>query len=346
MSRSQTKKQSKVGALWRRLLQRRKAFMQRRPHRSFVRTRRRDYARDLVLPGYISFTAEVARKLWRERRIFFWVALIFAVLSAALVGIGSQEVYTQLSDFVKTGKESVFNGVWGEVTKSSLLLISAVTGSLQAAPTATQQVYNVLLLLLAWLTTVWLWRALLTGARPRFRDGLYNAGAPIIPTMLVGLVAVLQLIPVSLAVIGYSAASGSEILSNGVEAMVFWSVAALLGLLSAYWLTSTALAMVIITLPGMYPMKAIRAAGDLVTGRRVRILLRLAWLALVIVVVWGVVMVPLMMFEGWLASKVAFISQWPIIPIILLCMSSVTVVWSASYVYLLYRKLVNDNAAN
>ena len=327
-------------------MKRRKAFMEKRPHRSFVRTRRRDYKRELHLPGYVSFTVEVARSLWREKKIFVWVVITFAIFSAALVGIGSQEVYAQLSNFIKTGEESVLNGLWGEVTKSSILIFSAVTGSLQEAPTVLQQVYNALLLLFTWLTAVWLWRAIRTGARPRFRDGLYNAGAPIIPTILVGLVAILQLVPASLAVIGYGAASGSEILSNGVEAMVFWSVAALLVLLSAYWLTSTALALVVITLPGMYPVKALRAAGDLVTGRRVRVLLRIAWLGLTVVLAWAVVMIPFVMLEGWLSSKFVIMTQLPIIPVLLLCFSSATVVWVASYIYLLYRKLVNDNATN
>ena len=98
-------------------------------------------------------------------------------------------------------------------------------------------------------------------------------------------------------------------------------------------------------MPGMYPMQAIKTAGDLVIGRRVRLLLRIIWLFFILAVVWFVIMVPIILFDTWLKGVQPAIEWLPIIPVALLIMSTLTMMWSASYVYLLYRKVVDDDAA-
>jgi hypothetical protein len=192
---------------------------------------------------------------------------------------------------------------------------------------------------------VWLLRALLAGQKPRLRDGLYNAGAPIVPTLLVTLVLVVQLLPLAVVSIGYSAATASGLLSGGIEAMLFWTAALLLTVLSLYWATSTFMALIVVTLPGMYPLQALKSAGDLVVGRRVRILWRLLWILLLIAVIWSVIMIPTIIGDAWLKSVVPALAGVPLVPIILLLLGSVTIVVLAAYVYLLYRKVVEDDAA-
>ena len=57
-----------------------RAFMARRPHRSFRMTRRRDYVRPFELPGNISFTHEVTKTLWKNKNIFLEFVTIDMVL--------------------------------------------------------------------------------------------------------------------------------------------------------------------------------------------------------------------------------------------------------------------------
>ncbi len=320
-------------------------FLTRRPHRSFRRTRRRDYSRSLALPGYWAFTNEVRRTIWEARRLLVWVVIVYAASSALLVGLASQETYTTLSDTLRDTSGNIFKGSWGEVGKASLLFMSTVTGSLTTTPTEAQQIYAGLIVLLIWLTTVWLLRAVKAGQRPRFRDGLYNAGAPIVPTTIISLVLIIQLIPAALAVIAFSAATSSGFLQGGVEGMLFVVVASLLIVLSIYWVTSTLIALTVVTLPGMYPMQALKTAGDLVIGRRLRILYRWLWLAVLVVIAWIFVMVPIILFDTWLKSVVPAIQWLPVVPAVLLIMSSFTVLIIAAYVYLLYRRVVEDDTA-
>ena len=84
----------------------RKKYLARRPHRSFRRTRRRDYSRSLKLPGYWAFTLYVRRTLQSDTRLFLLLALVYAVLTAVMVGVASQDTYTTLTDTLRqTGSD-------------------------------------------------------------------------------------------------------------------------------------------------------------------------------------------------------------------------------------------------
>jgi hypothetical protein len=285
--------------------------------------------------------------LWQNRKVFSFVLLAYVVLTVTLISFASEDTYMQLRDTLSSTGAGAFGGFWGEINKAGLLLAAGATGALNNAQIGSQaqsQIYAVLIGLLTWLTTVWLLRAILAGRKPKMRDGLYNAGAPIVPTFLVASIIIVQLIPVALAFFAYNAAVVSGLLEGGVEAMLFWALAGLLVVLSLYWITSTLIALVVVTLPGMYPLQALRTAGDLVVGRRVRILLRLLWMALTIVVSWAVVAIPIILFDGWIKSAWEGIWWLPLVPITLLVMGAATVLWVASYIYLLYRGIVDDDA--
>ena len=320
------------------------SFLNRRPHRSFRRTRRRDYARSLELPGYISFTKYVTKTIWTHRKTFALLALLSAIITWLMVGIASQDNYTTLRDTLNATSGSLFSGGLGEIGKAGLLFISSATGGISQNLTEVQQVYAGLITLLTWMTSIWLLRNLLAGHKVKVRDGLYNAGSPIISTFIVALVFIIQLLPLALALIGYSAASATGLLSGGVEAMLFWIAAGLLSVLSLYWTTSTFFALVIVTLPGMYPFKALKTAGDIVIGRRLRILLRLLWMIVVTALVWAIIMIPIIILDAWFKGMWAAIAWVPTVPFVLLVITSVTIVWISSYVYLLYRKVVADDA--
>ena len=320
-------------------------LLSRRPHRSFKRTLRRDYVRALKLPGYWAFTNYVRHTLWQNKKSFLWIMFLYAVITALLLGLASQDTYTQLADFLRQTGGNVFKGNWGSLGQASLLVTSGALGQFNTSLTEAQQIYAVILVFLTWLTTVWLLRALTAGRKPKLRDALYNAGAPIISTLLVGLLLVAQLIPVAFAVIAFGVLIPYGLLDGGAEAMLFWVSAGLLTLLSLYWITSTLIALVVVTLPGMYPMQAIRAAGDLVVGRRIRIMLRMLWLIFIVVVGWLAVMVPIILLDAWIKGIFKAIQWVPLVPIGLLFMGTVTVVWVASYIYLFYRKVVDDDAA-
>lgn len=328
------------------VLQRRNNFIKRRPHRSFILTRRRDYKRQLEMPGYFAFTIEASRLIWTKKWLFLRLILVFIVLVVIFGLMGRQDIYDQLYNTLdETAPESVFGGTFGGISKAGVILLTSVTSGLTPKMDSGQIIIASLLGLYIWLTTVWLLRKIVAGKRVVLRDGLYNAGSPILPTMLTLLILLIQIVPGALAALVAGAAWQSGLIEGGAFSMLTSVALALIIVLSLYWMVSTFLALVVVTLPGMYPLRAIAIAGDLVIGRRLRLMYRIIWMFLVIVSWWIVIMIPVILFDGWIKSIFSQISWMPTVPIFMLIMSIITIVWVCVYIYLLYRKVVDDGTA-
>ena len=300
--------------------------------------------RPLVMPGYFTFTAEVWRVLWEFKSTFWRLVLVYAVLSGLFVGLASQAVYAQLSELIRETGGEILSGNIAKVGEASELMLAGLTGGLNPEIGEAQQFFGGMLVILIWLTTVWLLRALLAGHSPRLRDGFYNSGAPLVPTFMLSFLFIIQLIPAAIAAIAIAVAMPAGIISGGIVMALFWIIALLLILLSLYWITSTFIALIIVTLPGMYPMKALNTARELVAGRRLRIILRMLWMAVLSTCFWVVVMVPIILLDAWVKGWWQAIEWLPVVPVALLLMGSVTLIWIASYSYLLYRKVVDDGS--
>lgn len=308
------------------------AYLTRRPHRSFRRTLRRDYVRSFALPGYMGLTRDTALLIGRNWKLFGSFFIVYSIVSAIILGVVNQTNYSTISNALKSADPDVW-------VRSLAIFGTAITGGLNPASTANGQILGSLLVVLAWLIMVWLLRHRSNGTAVTLREGMYGAGAPLVSTTLVTAVGLLQCLPLVVVAIGYSAALSTGLLNQGIEAMLFYGAAALLTLLSLYWLTSTFIALIVVTLPGMYPMAALRAAGDLVVGRRLRLILRLLWLTLVVLVLWAVILLPIILLDNWLN-----IGWLPLVPVCVLALGTGTLIVVSTYIYVLYRKLVDDEA--
>ena len=322
---------------------RHQGFLSRRPHRSFKRTYRRDYVRSLKLPGYVAFTRMVWRMLRRHAKTYGLLTVLYTVVVVALGGITSQEAFSEINSLIKESGADLFGDGIGKVGEAGLLALSAFAGG-PGNLTPEQQIYLGISLLFVWLTTVWLLREHMLNRRPRLRDGLYNAGAPIISTFLIVLILLIQLLPIGIVALVYAGLTSVGILTGGFGSMLFWVFVILVSALVMYWVTSTLIALVIVTLPGMYPMRAMAAASDIVVGRRLRILYRLLWGIVNVAVLWAVIIIPVILLDTALKSWWPAIEGAPIVPYAAAFLSSLSTVWFATYVYMLYRKVVEDDA--
>ena len=269
--------------------------------------------------------------------------ILYALIIIFLGIITSQSTYDSIGKLVSESLGKIFDGGVGQLLNAGMLTFSSLaidTTSLRAE----QGVMLALLVLMTWLTAVWLLREILLGLKPKLRDGLYNATAPLISTSVVLLILLIQLSPVGIMALAYSALVSVHILTEGFGMMLFGLLAASVLTLVLYWVTSTIIALVVVALPGMYPMRAIQAASDLVVGRRLRIMLRIVWAFVYSSVVWCVVMVSLVLLERGLSSKLKWLESVPIVPFAGAFMMALLFVWLAAYIYLLYRKVVADDA--
>lgn len=321
-----------------------KNFLKRRPHRSFRVSKRRDYKKKVTIPGYFSLTSSTHQIIWKNKKLFGSLLLVYAVLTFIFIGIASQDLFNTLSDLLKDTGSKVSGGDFGSLGQAALLALTTVAGGATQNLTELQQVMAIFFGVYVWLTTVWILRNKLSGNKFKLRDAIYNSGGPFVPTLLISLLLIIQLVPFSLAVVIFSAAQLTGIAAGGVESMLLWAGTGLLITLSLYWLSATFFAMIIATLPGAYPWQAYKTASDIVTGRRLTLLYRIFWLALLIVIVWILIVLPAVIFNTWLGDIWPFFRNIPFIPILILIMSTATLIWSATYIYLLYRKIVDDAA--
>ncbi|MBQ6396487.1 hypothetical protein IJH89_02795, partial [Candidatus Saccharibacteria bacterium] len=286
-----------------------------RLHRSFRRSYREDYLRKLEVPGLLYHAMDSFRIIFKNWKLFLPLILIAVFFYATAVGVMSEETYVKFQDVLEeTGTKVNYSNV-SNFVKSGLLLVSTVTtGGLNSGLSDVEVVFAVLAFLIIWLVTIYLLRFRLAEKKVRLRDAFYNALTPFLSTLVVFFVGFLQAFPIFIVIFTYSMAVQTDFLSTPFYALVFFIFAASLLLLSAYLLSSTLMALVATSAPGLYPLAALRSANDLVAGRRTRFVIRLIYLALVVGLYWVIIMLPLIALDLFLKSHLSWLTGVPFIP--------------------------------
>ncbi|MBR5647819.1 hypothetical protein IKW73_02705 [Candidatus Saccharibacteria bacterium] len=312
-----------------------------RLHKSFRRSYREDYRRELEVPGIMYHIFATFKMIFKNWKLFLPLLVLSVVLAILFVGLMSESSYREFQDILDQNVKDMGMGDVGNFAKSGLLLISTITtGGLSGESSESATVFAVIIFLILWLTTIFLVRHLLAGHKIKLRDGLYNAMTPLLSTFAVFAVAMIQCIPIFLLVIVYSAAVQTGFLNTPFYALVFFIFAMVMIVISGYLLSSSLIALVAVTVPGMYPMRALHAASDLMMGRRVKFIVRLIALIFALVVVWIIVMLPLILFD-LLMRNFEWTESIPFIPVCLLTMTCFTGIYISAYLYLYYRWMLN-----
>ena len=315
----------------------------RNPHRSFKRSYREDYIRGLQAPGLVAHATSTLKIVFKNWKLFGGFLLIIVFMNILFVGLMSEDTYQTVQDSIDESSEVLQYGEVGRLAKSGMLLISTVaTGGLTKGMTEVQQILAFFFMAVTILVVVYYLRHLMAGNHPRIRDGLYNALAPLISTMLILILIFIHMLPIFIFTIVYSTAVATDFLSQPLYAFLFWLFGSLLLLLSAYLLPGSILALCATTVPGIYPMQAVRATTDLIRGRRTKFIIRVFFALLFIGVIWVVIMVPLIWLDLVLKQNVEWVGDIPFIPFLLQIMTTFTVIYLTSYIYLFYRRMLDD----
>lgn len=316
------------------------AFLARRLHKSFSLSRKHDYDRRLTLPGYWSGVSQTFVALKKHKKTFIISGIVFSVASFFLVGLGSQENFSVAREAVDVVRQGLAEGDLSIAGEAGSIALSSLSEGITPTLEPAQQLASFVIVVFIWLTTVWLLRQHTAGVVVRFRDALYSAGAPIVASAVIVVVMVVQCLPILLGLTLYGAAQASGMLYGGVEAMLCWIAIGLLGLLSLYWLGASALAMVIVTLPGMYPFRALAIANTMIRGRRLQLLWRLLWAIFWGALAWALVLVLVWLLDAWLKTVWVAIEWLPVLPATIMLLGVITTMVLATYIYTLYRMFV------
>lgn len=312
-------------------------------HHSFKRSYREDYVRPLKTPGLVAHAWMTLKVLFKNWKLFGGLLVIIVFLNMFFVGLMNENTYKTVQDSIDESSELLQYGEIGRVAKSGLLLISTVTtGGLTNGMSEVQQVFVFLFSAITILITIYYLRHLLAGNKPSIRDGLYNALTPLISVMLVLLLLLVHLIPVFIFTVLYSTAVATEFLNEPLYAFLFWLLGSLLILLSAYLVPVSLLSLMAVTVPGIYPMQAVNAVTDLIQGRRTKLIIRVVFAFLFIAVLWVVIMLPLIWLDLVLKQNIEAADGFPIIPFFLQIMTTFSVIYLTSYLYLYYRRMLDD----
>ena len=312
-------------------------------HHSFKRSYREDYIRDLKAPGLVSHAMSTLKIIFKNWKIFFGFIIIVVAMNIIFVGLMNEETYQTVQDSIDESTEILQFGEIGRIAKSGLLLISTVTtGGLTRGMTEVQQAFAFFFGAVTILVTIYYLRHLLAGNHPSIRDGLYNALTPLISCMLVLVLVFVHLIPILIFIVAYSTALSTDFLSQPLYAFLFWLFGSLLILLSAYLLPGSILAVCATTVPGIYPMQAVNATTDLIQGRRTKFIIRVIFAIVFLAVLWVIVMMPLIWLDLVLKQNIEWIQPVPFIPFVLQIMTTFTIVYIAAYIYLFYRRMLDD----
>lgn len=273
--------------------------------------------------GSFKLTWRVLAIFWRYWKPLGGIVLVYFILNIIFAS-GISNISTNFSA-IKQDLDSGGRGFWHAAGG-----FGALVGSAGASSSATGSALQSMLFVIESLVIIWALRHLLSGQAVSIKLAYYRSMSPLIPFLLVIFFIIIQLLPVTIGGI-VLAAVATSVFTSATAATVFTSIIfALLAAWSLYMVSASIFALYIVTLPDMMPRQAIRAARDLVRFRRWPVIRKVLFLPVLILVLMGIIIVPLILFAQ------------PIVPIVFYILSMLAILFVHTYLYSLYRELINE----
>ncbi len=296
-----------------------KADKKKKKYRSF-RLQKKIKPEPRYIPSSIKLLKESFQFISRHKRIFLTMIAIHGLIYVAIVR-------SPVATDIQTIQDSVETVIGSKTSlESNLATLGAVVGSTgtsqNSAATASIAVIVISLVY------IWAIRQLHSAKTITARDAFYQGPTPLLSSLVVLVIATLQLIPFAVASFVYSTARSNSLFVSGFEDLAFFFVTLLISLLSFYWLTSTVIALYIVTLPGMYPLAALKAAKKLVHFQRAVVFRRMLTLPIILSLLYFAVLLGIIRFFPNQTFIIVEVVQLFILPLVHV------------YFYKLYRALI------
>lgn len=250
------------------------------------------------MPGAFKLFYATLKMLAKNWKLFGGLAILYGLFNILLV----QGLSGALSS--SQGIETNKADSWSQFLNGIMIFTSMAGSHVNSEAASAYQFFLTLVFSLAF---IWAIRELFAGSVPRIRQSLYQGMYPLVPYVTVLTIVVLQLVPVVIGAFLYSLVTSNVISLSGVE-VLFWTVIfGLSALISLYLLCSSVIALYIACLSGMTPIRALRAARELVHYRRWEVMRKLVFLPIAILVCGAVITVPFIFFAAPVAGVLLFI---------------------------------------
>jgi hypothetical protein len=265
----------------------------------------------------IKDTFSFARRHWKPISV---ISLIYLI--CYWIFIDSQSTLG-IDDINAIIENEQLSGIVGSITFGVIAISNAQNSQ-------SSSLMSAFLFVIFSLAYIWAIRRLANQNSFKIREAFYSGMQPLIPFILVMLLAVIQLLPFLIGASLYSYVSIGGLATSWLEHVLFIVIWIALSTLSAYWLSVTLLSLYAVTLPNMYPMRSLQAVKKLIQGYRWQVFRRVAVLCLFLAVLWATTFV-----LSLLLVKSAILLVVTLLTIILLPLAHI-------YLFLLYKQLVDS----
>jgi hypothetical protein len=269
----------------------------------------------------------VARKSWNliwENRKFFAIVLGFYAL-AYIIAVESTTTLASVSSTLNHYRSlypGAVGGLWSGISTYGSL-ISSLAGSNSPSGGG----YQIILFTSLSLVIIWSIKHLMSKKKISVRDAFYLSSTPLIPFFLIVLFIGFELIPLLIAASLYNNVVVGGIAVNAFESIIFTILFILLGCVSLYFITSSLLALYLVTDNNVRPMAALKQAKALVKKRRMLVFSKIIFLPIALFIAIGIIMLPFI----WIVPGIA---QWVLFLLLL-----IAIALSHSYMYNLSQEL-------
>jgi len=231
-----------------------KAKLRKKPqYRSFHMHKRIKHL-DPKLPSWWALLKKSVHLMVVNKKAIFMFFLIYGLLNLMLVrGFASQIDVGGLKEAFRTIVGQDTANLASGFTAFGLLVNASTQGT-----DAIAQLYQSLLLVISILSIIWLYRQQQAGNKVTMKMAFYRGMYPLIPFLLVMLVIGLQFIPAMIGNFFFSAVNDSGLAVGAIEQISWFLFLVTTTLLSLYMISSSVIALMIVTLPEMTPMIALR----------------------------------------------------------------------------------------
>jgi hypothetical protein len=295
----------------------------RKPARTAVlkRTRRVKPVNLKPVPSVRHLIADVCGHVWRHKKTFGGILLIYVVLSLIFVKALSSSVdIASLKD-----EYGEVLGLTGFVLNSAL--VADVAGN--SSGTEIGGLYQTIILIITTLASIWLFRQTATSKQSfQIREPFYRGMAPLIPFLLILIVIGVQLLPLIGGVSLFNAVQTNGLATTGFEVTLWAMIGIGLAMISFYFLSASTFALIIVTLPDVKPLTALRSAKKLVAFRRWVIMRRLFSL----IVLTLIIFFSCLLLTVW---TVPVMAEW-----VALLLGGFIIIFLSGFGYKLYRALL------
>jgi len=190
-------------------------------------------------------------------------------------------------------------------------------------------VYGTVFGCIASLASIWLIRHREAGERATIRLAYYRGMVQLIPFFLVLVVLMLQLMPSYVGLIIYQTVEQTGVAVSTIETAFVITIWIFLSAVSMYWGVATLMSLYIATIPGTFPLDALRSGVKLVEGRRWFVLRRVLLGSLLTVAIYSG-LTTLFSSLGWtfVLQQLAIVYPMVFLPV------------GHTYIYKLYNSLL------